>query len=67
MKKQSAELLKQSMDAIDWQRTSHPEKHKVDLDELAIDGLLRASILRNWGRYNDCRAILQSEILDHDR
>jgi hypothetical protein len=65
-KRMSTSQLETSMEKLDWQRTSHPEKHKANLDEVAIQSLLTASILRNFGRFDDARKMLKDEILNHD-
>jgi hypothetical protein len=65
-KRMSISELETSLEKLDWQRTSHPEKHKANLDEVAIYSLLLSSILRNLGRFDDARKTLQDEILNHD-
>lgn len=65
-KRMSVSELETSLANSDWQRTSYPEKHKMNLDEIAIQALLIASILRNLGRFNDARKTLQDDILKHD-
>ena len=67
VKKQGLEQLEKSLAALQWQRTSHPEKHQADLDESAINALLRACVLRNLKRFDEAREILKNEILNHDR
>jgi hypothetical protein len=58
--------LETSLANLDWQRTRHPEKHEANLDEVAIQSLLMASILRNLGRFDDARKTLQEDILKHE-
>jgi len=65
-KRMTATQLETSLEKLDWQRASHPEKHKTNLDEVAIQSLLTSSILRNLGRFDDARKTLQDEILNHD-
>jgi hypothetical protein len=52
---------------LQWERTSHPEKHKADLDEAGIQSLLRACTLRNMKKFDDAREILKTEILNHEK
>ena len=65
-KRMATPQLETSMEKLDWERTSHPEKHKTNLDEVALYALLTASILRNLGRFDDARKILRDEILNHN-
>jgi hypothetical protein len=65
-KRMSTSELEMSMVNLDWQRTSHPEKHKANIDEVAIHSLLMASILRSFGRFDDARQTLQDNILKRD-
>ncbi|KAH6719061.1 outer membrane protein-like protein iml2 [Leptodontidium sp. 2 PMI_412] len=67
MKKQDNVQLQQSLDILSWDRTSHAEKFKADLDETAIQAVLQAALIRNLGRYDEARKILQTEILPHDK
>lgn len=67
MKKQGTEQLEKSLTALQWQRTTHPEKLQVDLDESAIHAILTACVLRNMKKFDDARDILKNEILSHDR
>jgi len=59
--------LQKSLDAVKWERTTHSEKLEDDLDEKAIKALLEACMLRNLGKYDEARAVLQNEILNHER
>lgn len=67
IKKQSSVELQKSLDLLDWQRTSTPEKFRADFDESAIEALLRAAVMRNQGHFEESREILQKEILCHDK
>jgi hypothetical protein len=66
-KKENLEELQKSLDLLSWDRTSHPEKFQGDLDETAIKAALESCFLRNSGKYAESRAILQKEILGHER
>lgn len=61
------EQLRKTMNILQWERTSHPEKHKADLDETAACALLRACMLRSLGKYDEARTMLKTEILKHDK
>ncbi|CCU81943.1 unnamed protein product [Blumeria hordei] len=65
-KKQNLDELEQSMKIIAWERSSSAEKHRNNLDEIAIHSLLQASILRNLGKYNEAREVLQKNILCYE-
>jgi len=67
MKKQDEDQLQKSLDCLSWDRTSHAENFKADLDETAIHAVLRAALIRNLGRYDEAREILTTEILPHDK
>lgn len=67
VKKQNTEELNQGLRILDWERTTHPEKHKANLDEVAAQALLRSSILRNMKQYTEAKDLLKTEILSHDR
>ena len=66
-KKQDPEQLQRSLDLLDWSRTSAPEKFRADLDETAIQAVLRACMFRNLARHDDSRELLRSEVLNHER
>lgn len=66
-KKESQEELQKSLDLLSWDRTGHPDKFKADLDETAIQATLRACLLRNMKKYAESKAILEKEVLSHDR
>lgn len=65
-KRMNVSELETSLEKLDWGRTSHPEKHKANLDEVAIHTLLTACIFRNLGRFEEAKKTLQEGILDHD-
>lgn len=67
MKKQDSAQIQQSLDCLSWNRTSHPEKFDTDLDETAICAVLRATIARNLGKYEEARTTLETEVLAHDK
>ncbi|KUJ20335.1 outer membrane protein-like protein iml2 [Mollisia scopiformis] len=66
-KKQGTAQLQKSLDILQWERTSHPEKLQGDLDETAIQAVLRAASLKNMGKYDEAREVLKAEVLKHDR
>ncbi|KAE8443318.1 hypothetical protein EG329_001961 [Mollisiaceae sp. DMI_Dod_QoI] len=66
-KKQGPLQLQKSLDILQWERASHPEKHQDDLDETAIQALLKAAALKNLRKYDEARDLLKSEVLNHDR
>lgn len=66
-KKENPEELQKSLDTLDWDRTSHAERFRADVDESAIKGTLEAAFLRNLGRYSESRAILEEKVLVHGR
>jgi hypothetical protein len=61
------EQLQKTLDILEWSRTSYPEKHKADLDERAVCSLLRASLFRSLGKFDEAHKILKTEILNHDK
>lgn len=65
-KRMSVSQLNMSLEKLEWQRTSHPENHKANLDEVAIRALLTSAIVRNLGRFDEARKVLQDEILKHN-
>jgi hypothetical protein len=67
MKKEAPEQLQKTMNILEWERTSYPEKHKADLDETSTCALLRAAILRHLGKFEEARTMLEAEILAHGR
>ncbi|RDL41902.1 Outer membrane protein-like protein iml2 [Venustampulla echinocandica] len=66
-RKQNEVELDTSLEAIKWEKLSHPEKLRGDLDETALQALLKACALRNLKKYDEARVILTEEILNHDR
>ncbi|KAG9229263.1 outer membrane protein-like protein iml2 [Amylocarpus encephaloides] len=67
VRKQNATLLEKSLANIQWDRTSHPNKFEDDLDEKAVKALLESCMLRNLGKYDEARALLNEGILRYDR
>ena len=67
IKKMALEQLQKTMYILQCERTAYPEKHKADLDETAICSLIRASLLRSMGKFDEARRMLKTEILNHDR
>jgi hypothetical protein len=67
IKKMAPEQLNKTLDILDWSRTSHPEKHTKNLDETATCSLLRASLIRSLGKFDEAHTILKTEILSHDK
>jgi hypothetical protein len=61
------EQLQKTVSILEWDRTSHPEKHKQDVDETASCALLRACVLRNMKQFAEAREVLKTEILNHDK
>ncbi|RFU36026.1 hypothetical protein B7463_g313, partial [Scytalidium lignicola] len=61
------EQLQKCLVALDWNRTSQPEKHEDNLDERAIVMVLKASVFRNMGKYEEARKLLEEEVLIHDK
>ena len=66
-KRMDVQELERSLKNIEWQRTSNPQEHESNLDEVAIQAVLRSAILRNLGRLQDARDILKDQILNHDK
>jgi hypothetical protein len=66
-KKQNSALLQKTLNILKWERVSHAEKFQEDLDEMAIVAVLRASVLRNLGKYDEARDLLTSQVLNHDK
>lgn len=67
VRKQSEVELDKSLEAVKWERASHPDKLRDDLDEAALQALLKACTLRNLNKYKEAREILTEVILSHDR
>jgi len=67
IKKQSVYELEKTLSLLQWERTSQAEKHKADLDEIALSAIIRACVQRNLSNFKECRKILTSEILNRDR
>lgn len=72
-KKENVAELQKSIDAVKWERLTHPEKLENDLEEKSIKTVLEACMLRNQGvagnpaKYEETRSLLQNEVLNHDR
>jgi len=67
LKKQDVALLEKTLDILKWERVSHAEEFKDDLDEMAIHAVLNAAVLRNLERRDEARDFLTGKILNHDR
>ena len=67
LKKQDTALLEKTLSILSWERVSHGEKFKGDLDETAIYAIINATTLRNLGRRDEARDFLTGQILNHDR
>jgi Protein of unknown function (DUF3808) len=59
--------LESSLTKLDWNQMSQPEKHMSNLDEVALQALAKAGILRNLGRLEEARTILKEKVLRHDK
>ncbi len=66
-KKQNPEELRKSIELLDWARTENPDRFKDDLDETAIQAVLKASFLRNLGSLDEASEILETQVLNHER
>lgn len=67
LKKMPVAELEKSLKKLDWERTSQSEKHTSNLDEVALQAVAKAGILRNLGRLEEARAVLKDKILRHDK
>jgi len=67
VKKQSVEEMNRTLELLDWNRTNYPEKHRADVNETALNALLRSCLLRNLEKYDEARSELTSEVLRHNR
>jgi len=67
LKKQDNALLEKTLSTLSWERVSHGDKFKGDLDETAIHAIINATTLRNLGRRDEAREFLNGQILNHDR
>lgn len=66
-KRMSSDELNDSLKALDWSRVHTPDKHQTNLDERAIHSLLYATVLRNQGKFEEARTILNRDIISQDR
>lgn len=66
-KKMGGPALEKSLKALDWSMTSYPERHKADLDEVALQALLNATVTRTLGNFSEARQVLTTNILNHDK
>jgi hypothetical protein len=61
------EQLQKTLNVLQWERTTQPEKHEADLDETAVSALIRGSLLRSLGKFDEARTVFNTEILNHGR
>ena len=68
-KRMNEAQLEKSLEALAWSEdtSKNPTWPKETLDETAILAVLRAAVYRNRGRHTGAMALLQKEILVHDR
>jgi hypothetical protein len=66
-KKMPVVELENSLTKLEWERTSHPEKYTSNLDEIALQVVAKAGVLRNLGRLEEARTILKEKVLSHDK
>lgn len=68
-KRMNRSELEESISNLEWSTEKQQNMHwdKMDLDERAIQAILRAAVFRNLLRFEEAKAILQSEILSHER
>lgn len=59
--------LQKSLQALAWSQTSYPDRHQSDLDEIAVHGLLTATVTRAMGDLVSAREILNTTVLNHDK
>lgn len=66
-KKMRSADLEISLHNLEWSHATHPEKFKADIDEIGVRSLLRATVLRNIGKYDEARQLLMDDLISHDR
>ncbi|KAI9683172.1 MAG: Mitochondrial outer membrane protein iml2 [Trizodia sp. TS-e1964] len=66
-KRMPVHKLEKSLELLAWSEATNPHWHRESLDEYAILALLRAVTLRSLLRFTDARAVLEKDILVHDR
>lgn len=68
-KRMNGSELGESLSNIEWSVAEEQTTHgtKSDLDERAISAILRAAVFRNLRRHEEAKALLQNEILVHER
>ncbi|OCL09039.1 hypothetical protein AOQ84DRAFT_339507 [Glonium stellatum] len=67
-KRMRPDHLETSLERLAWSEgKENPHWEKEGLDEKAILALLRAATLRNLGKMDEAKSMLQEEVLAHDR
>jgi hypothetical protein len=66
-RKMAPEDLAESLRMLEWSRATHPERFMSDLDEIAVQSVVKAVVLRHLERYEEARTILIQHILSHDK
>lgn len=66
-RKQDVKGLERSLEILGWDRTTHPERFEEDVDEKGVKALLSACLLRNLGKYEEAREVLNTEIISVDK
>ncbi|KAL9621945.1 MAG: hypothetical protein Q9160_003607 [Pyrenula sp. 1 TL-2023] len=68
-KRMNRSELEESLSNLEWSTVKQQNTYwdRMDLDERAIQAILRAAVFRNLWQHEEAKAILQSEILNHER
>lgn len=66
-KRMPAKDLEVSLHNLEWSHATHPEKFTSDLEEIGLASLMKATALRNLGKFAEARVVLDRDLISKDR
>lgn len=66
-KRMQPDELQASLQALKWENATHPEKLKVDMDEIGLQSLMHGAVLRYLGKFTEARQVLTENIISLDK
>lgn len=59
--------LEVSLHNLEWSHATHPKKFISDLEEVGLASLMKATALRNLGKFSEARELLDRDLISKDR
>jgi hypothetical protein len=66
-KKMRPQDLERSLQSLDLNLATHPEKFHNDVDEIGVQSLLKGTVLRSQGKFDEARQLFVDDLVSKDR